>query len=87
MVTEISLQVMKMFGTWQRWWLYNINVLNAPVGFEMANFMLLHLKKTHKNPSHSSQPSLSSSLPLSRFQLHCRIHPELWEGPLGPWRI
>ena len=28
-----------MFGTWQRWWLYNINVLNAPVEFEMANFV------------------------------------------------
>ena len=50
MVTEISLEVMKMFGTWQRWWLYNINVLNAPVDFEMANFILFHLEKIHKNP-------------------------------------
>ena len=39
MVTEISLEVMKMFGTWQRRWLYNISVLNAPVDFEMANFI------------------------------------------------
>ena len=46
MVTEISLQVMKMFGTWQRWWLYNINVLNAPVEFEMANFVT----SPEKNP-------------------------------------